>query len=847
MVAGPIDFGIKPVDGEVVIGFDAVTEPSALPQSSFSKKSNPPSSEFMDLPMPKDSQADLSVDDMVDEATPAAPVIPDVPQAPLGRSAFGSGVFFAGSRFNASRAKPAVSVPPVPPPVHPAFSNGPAAPVEPEPLGPPAPVGESFTPSPADILRAAIPEPDAMKPAFNGFDPGITPVEGAPQSFGRSESVDPFHPQGVGTGNPFSSAQTSTGFTMPGQASGNGSGPELEPDDDNAPLKFNSQEQSTPQESFGEIVEDAPEKAGAAKTTLPAKPGHMLQRLIDSGSEAAAGPSSRLGDRLIARGWLNEEQLKVALQEKRMTGKMLGQVLVDLEFITDAQLSEILAEASGYDVFDAKNTIVDGDALALVTKEQAQKMQILPISMIDGEVMVAMVDPQDIVALDRLRRLVPKGMTVRPLMTTPSVITEAIDAAYGYSSDVESILAEMDSTNPDELAKLPETGVYTHPVVRLVNTLVAEAVKTGVSDLHWEPEENFVRLRYRLDGVLFTAQILHKKHWGPIAQRIKIMAGMNIADKLSPQDGRFELKFGPRSADFRVSVLPTVFGENIVMRVLDRTASILPLEKLGFSKINMEKIEWAQSRPEGIIIVTGPTGSGKSTSLYSMINAINNVQVNIQTLEDPVEYSLPMIRQTPVREGILDFADGIRALLRQDPDIIFIGEIRDGTTAEMALKAAMTGHQVYTTLHTNDSFGAIPRLLDLGLKPGMIAGAIIAVFAQRLARRLCPNCREEYQPAHEECRMMGFDPKDPPTIFRARQGGCQSCRGQGYKGRIALAEILTFDEELDEIIARSGTKGELRKRATEKGFKSMKDDAILKIREGITTFESAATCVDFTR
>jgi type IV pilus assembly protein PilB len=377
--------------------------------------------------------------------------------------------------------------------------------------------------------------------------------------------------------------------------------------------------------------------------------------------------------------------------------------------------------------------------------------------------------------------------------------------------------------------------------------LVAEAVKQGISDLHWEPEENFVRLRYRLDGVLFTAQILHKKHWGAIAQRIKIMSDMNIADKLSPQDGRFELKFGPRSADFRVSVLPTVYGENIVMRVLDRTASILPLEKLGFSPGNLEKIQWSQTRPEGIIIVTGPTGSGKSTSLYSMINAINNVQVNIQTLEDPVEYSLPMIRQTPVREGVLEFADGIRAMLRQDPDIIFIGEIRDGTTAEMALKAAMTGHQVYTTLHTNDSFGAIPRLLDLGLKPGMIAGAIIAVFAQRLARRLCSQCKEEYTPDAHECHMLGFDVANPPTIFRPRSGGCQACRGQGYKGRIALAEILTFDEELDEIVARSGTKGELRKKAIEKGFKSMKDDAILKIREGVTSFESASTCVDFTR
>lgn len=596
---------------------------------------------------------------------------------------------------------------------------------------------------------------------------------------------------------------------------------------------------------MGEIVDDAPKSSGAAN--LPARQGQMLAKIDEASFHKGGGNAYRLGDRLIERGIITPEQLKVALEEKRMTGKMLGEVLVELEFITEAMLSEILAEAAGYQVFDAKNTIVDGEALALLTKEQAAKMQVLPISLMDNEVMIAMADPHDVVVMDKLRRTLPKGLTFKPLVTTHSILAEAIDAAYGYASDVEAILTEMDRADPEDLTKVPENEIYTHPVVRLVNALVSEGVKIGVSDLHWEPEENFVRLRYRLDGVLYTAQIIHKKHWGAIAQRIKIMSSMNIADKLTPQDGRFELKFGPRSADFRVSVLPTVFGENIVMRVLDRTSSILPLEKLGFSKVNMEKIQWAQTRPEGIIIVTGPTGSGKSTSLYSMINAINNVEVNIQTLEDPVEYSLPMIRQTAVREGVLEFADGIRAMLRQDPDIIFIGEIRDGVTAEMALKAAMTGHQVYTTLHTNDSFGAIPRLLDLGLKPGMIAGAIIAVFAQRLARRLCPHCREEYAPDKERCELLGFDHVNPPKIYRAKEGGCQLCRGQGYKGRIALAEILTFDEDLDEIVARAGTKGELKKKAIEKGFKSMKDDAILKILEGITSFESAASCVDFTR
>ena len=432
-------------------------------------------------------------------------------------------------------------------------------------------------------------------------------------------------------------------------------------------------------------------------------------------------------------------------------------------------------------------------------------------------------------------------------MTTATVISEAIDAAYGYSSSISGILKELEEGEVADVTTLDESEAFTHPIVRLVNALVFDAVKLGVSDLHFEPEENFIRLRYRLDGVLYTAQILHRQHWSGISQRIKLMSQMNIADKLSPQDGRFGMNVGGREADFRVSSLPTVHGENIVLRVLDKSSSIMPLRNLGFSEENMKKIERSQQRPEGIIIVTGPTGSGKSTSLYSMLNAINNVEVNIQTLEDPVEYSLPMIRQTNVREGVLDFADGIKALLRQDPDIIFIGEIRDKTTAEMALKAAMTGHQVYTTLHTNDSFGAIPRLLDLGLKPGMIAGALIAVFAQRLVRRLCEHCKEPHRPSADECRVLAVNSSNPPTVYKAHQGGCDMCAGQGYKGRVAIAEILTFDEEMDELLARGESKADLKMLAEKKGFKSLKDDGILKVLDGLTSLEALSKVVDINK
>lgn len=557
---------------------------------------------------------------------------------------------------------------------------------------------------------------------------------------------------------------------------------------------------------------------------------------------------ARMGDELVSRGVITPDQLNVALQEKKISSKMLGEILVELGFITADDLSVFLAEMSGFTVFDPKNTIIDSEALALITKEIAHKHYMLPYSLSDGELRIAMADPFDIVALDLLKRHIPKGVKVKPSVTTVRTIGDAIDAAYGYAGTVKAILRELETQDPKELqeiAGLSEDEAYSHPLVRLVNALVFEAVKAGVSDLHFEPEENFVRLRCRKDGVMATTQILHKQHWNGISQRLKIMASLNIADKLAPQDGRIQMNIKGHEVDFRVSSLPTVHGENIVMRVLDKQSNIMPLSSLGFSPGNLLRIKKAQKRPEGIIIVTGPTGSGKTTSLYSMLNEINTVDVNIQTLEDPVEYSLPMIRQTPVREGVLEFADGIRALLRQDPDIIFIGEIRDKTTAEMALQAAMTGHQVYTTLHTNDSFGAIPRLFDLGMVPGMIAGNIISVFAQRLTRTLCENCKQPYKPTDDEIKYLGVT--DVPEIFDAKQGGCTACAGQGYKGRVALAEILLFDEELDEMLARGGTKADLKELAVSKGFKNMKDDAMLKILDGRTTFEAVSKVVDITK
>lgn len=554
----------------------------------------------------------------------------------------------------------------------------------------------------------------------------------------------------------------------------------------------------------------------------------------------------RMGERMVAMGLITEDQLNVALQEKKISGKMLGEILVELSFIEEDTLTLFLAESSGFGVFDPRNTIVDAEALAILNKTIAQQHNILPISFSGEVIYVAMSDPYDVVALDTLKRFLPdKNLQIKPMVTTSSILSDAIDASYGYASSIKDILDELEEGKAQkEVASLKENEAFSHPIVRLVNALVFDAVKIGASDLHFEPEENFVRLRYRLDGVLFTAQILHKQHWNGISQRIKIMSEMNIADKFSPQDGRFNLNIGGRDADFRVSSLPTVHGENIVLRVLDKSESIMPMENLGFSKTNLDLLKIATSKPEGIIIVTGPTGSGKSTSLYSILNEINDVEVNIQTLEDPVEYSLPMIRQTHIREGVLEFADGIKALLRQDPDIIFIGEIRDHITADMALKAAMTGHQVFTSLHTNDSFGAIPRLLDLGMKPGMLSGAIIAVFAQRLARRLCAQCKQEYVLNAEECELIGQDPDDPPDTYKAKEGGCSLCNNTGYKGRVAVVEILLFDEDLDQSLARNESKAEIKAIALKKGFKSLKDDGILKVLDGVTDLSAISKVVD---
>ena len=557
----------------------------------------------------------------------------------------------------------------------------------------------------------------------------------------------------------------------------------------------------------------------------------------------------RIGDRLVDQGLISVDQLNVALHEKQKTGKMIGQTLVELGFISESTLATFLSETTGYLPFDQKKTMLDPEALAMMSKKDVLKYQVLPISISrdKAQFRVAMVDPYDVLALDKLKQVVPRGFEIIPSVCQASVLADSAHKAYGVTTSIDGIMKELagdKSAAKKNMDSLSEEESYSHPIVRLVNALIFEAVKQGASDIHFEPEETSIRIRNRIDGDLVVAHVLHREYWNGICQRLKIMAEMNIADKLSPQDGRFGLNMGGREADFRVSCLPTVHGENIVLRILDQNASIVPIEKLTFSEHNMKLIQKILARPEGVVIVTGPTGSGKTTTLYSMLNAINTTDLNIQTLEDPVEYSLPGIRQSGVREGGgFTFGEGVKALLRQDPDIIFVGEIRDEVTAEQALKAAMTGHQVFSSLHTNDSFGAIPRLVDLGLQPGMMAGSIIACFAQRLVRRICAKCKTSYTATPEECRLLAADPNTPPTLYKG--AGCNECNSTGYKGRVGIHEILYIDEDLEALIASDRPISELKATACKNGFKNMLDDGVLKVYEGLTTLDSLTKSVNF--
>ena len=556
----------------------------------------------------------------------------------------------------------------------------------------------------------------------------------------------------------------------------------------------------------------------------------------------------RIGDLLIEKGLINQDQLRIALIEQKKLDVPLGKALVQLGFVSEAMMRDALSAHLDQESVDLTKVVPDPEAVKLVPKEMARRYHMLPITFDKQQKLltVAMTDTFNIVALDQTAALLGGDVEIKPLLTGDAEILAAIDQFYGFDLSIAGILHELDTGEIDFASLQAGADEYSQPLVRLVDALLTDAVKQGASDIHFEPEESFLRIRFRIDGVLRQVQTLHKKYWSGILVRLKVMSEMDIAETRAPQDGRISLTLTGRAVDFRVAAQPTTHGENMVLRVLDREKGIVPLEQLKMTEEALSQLKLMMARPEGIILVTGPTGSGKTTTLYSMLNYLNDESVNIMTLEDPVEYPMTMIRQSAVNEAVkLDFANGIRSMMRQDPDIILVGEVRDEDTAEMAFRAAMTGHQVFTTLHTNSAIGSVPRLLDIGVKPDIMAGNIIGVVAQRLIRRLCPECKTRAVAGELERKLLGINADDPPVeIYHAQ--GCDHCHHQGYKGRMALLEVLRMDRQMDELISTRATLNELLEYALSTGFRTLADDGIRNVLEGITSLDEVSRVVDLT-
>ena len=556
----------------------------------------------------------------------------------------------------------------------------------------------------------------------------------------------------------------------------------------------------------------------------------------------------RLGEILVQQGVTTPDQIDIALTEQKKSKEKLGKILVRLGFATESIIRDVIGGVIGQDSVNLDNAIADSDAVKLMPKALARRLHVLPLTYdsANKRLTIAMTDTFNVVVLDQVSVQVGREIELIPVLAGEVEIEKCIDQFYGFELSVDGILREIETGEIDYQSLDAESDEYSQPVVRLVNALLSDAVKRRASDIHFEPEEGFLRFRYRIDGVLRQIRSIHKNYWSAIAVRLKVMAGMDIAETRAPQDGRISLSLSGRTVDFRVSTLPTVHGENIVLRVLDRQSGIVSLDKLGLKEDALNTLKIMVSRPEGIILITGPTGSGKTTTLYSILQYLNSESVNIMTLEDPVEYPTSMIRQTSASEtSRLDFASGIRSMMRQDPDIILVGEIRDEDTASMALRAAMTGHQVFSTLHTNSALAAIPRLMDIGVKPDILAGNIIGIIAQRLMRKLCSACKETYEMSDLERTLLNLKVTDKQQLIY-RANGCPQCDGQGYRGRLAIQEILHFDTDLDEIIARRGTQRELMRAALSKGFKTLADSGSARVLDGSTSLEEVSRVIDLT-
>ena len=541
----------------------------------------------------------------------------------------------------------------------------------------------------------------------------------------------------------------------------------------------------------------------------------------------------RLGDLLVEAGVISEAQLMTALAEQKKTKNRLGDQLAAMKLVNEQQIIEVLELQLGIPLVNLYKQKIDPNLLNIISDEMARRYQLIPVRKEGNILVVAMADPLDYFALDDLR--LSTGFEIHPAIAKKQEIKLAINRYYGMQKSIDQMLKDI-PTDEDDQAYLEAQQSDDSPVARMVNQLLQQAVQIGASDVHIDPHEYETHIRFRVDGVLRTEKIVPKTMQNIVVSRIKIISNLNIAEKRLPQDGRFKMDVDLRKIDLRVSCLPTIYGEKIVMRLLDTGSVSLGIEQLAFSKENEEKVRKMIASAYGIMLVTGPTGSGKSTTLYTALQEINTDSVNIITVEDPVEYQVNGINQVQVNTNIgMTFAAGLRSILRQDPDIVMVGEIRDTVTAEIALRAALTGHLVLSTLHTNDAVSAISRLIDMGIEPFLVSSAILGVVGQRLVRRVCPSCATTHMLSPEEGEI--FTSRGISVKHIVKGEGCAACNSTGYKGRMALQETVLADDQLREMITQKLPSSQFLNYVKQKGFKTMFEDGLMKIAEVKTTLE----------
>jgi type IV pilus assembly protein PilB len=583
----------------------------------------------------------------------------------------------------------------------------------------------------------------------------------------------------------------------------------------------------------------------------------------------------RIGELLLKEKRITPDQLQQALNHQKANGGKLGYNLVKMGFVKDEEITALLSKQYGVPSINLTQFEIDPAVIKLIPYETAQKYQIVPLSRAGATLTIAMTDPTNVFAMDDIKFMT--GYNVEPVVASEIAVVEAItkyypaakpgakvssisssaagpsgpsalemaskgleelQASLGDSTDNVEVLEELQEISAEALAKQGEDA----PVVRLVNVVLMSAIQKGASDIHIEPYEKELRVRYRIDGILYNIMAPPLKFRDAISSRVKIMSKLDIAEKRLPQDGRIKIRFNeggePKEIDFRVSVLPTLYGEKIVMRLLDKDKLMLDMTKLGFEPESLAKFESAILRPWGMVLVTGPTGSGKTNTLYSSISKINTPETNIMTAEDPVEFNLVGINQVQVRENIgLNFAAALRSFLRQDPNIILVGEIRDFETAEIAVKAALTGHLVLSTLHTNDAPSTINRLMNMGIEPFLVASSVHLICAQRLVRRVCSSCKQPHPMPPAALVQAGFSQEDANTVTPMKGQGCERCNNTGYKGRVGLYEVMEVGEELRELILVGASGLELRRKAIDEGMITLRHSGLRKVKDGLTTIE----------